>query len=199
MRFDQPARLLVPTIAIAAAIASALWVYRDAISKVLYPDEPTVNFKGGRVHFVQAEKRAVFVFHERTNAGFACPEPSPDVHANVDRAFKALDEAQANSVKDVSMHASLSLDATTKLVTDALMHRTQGLQVLRDMLFQACLANVRGDMSGLQYVNFVSNTLPKLTTSLIATELVTRHEAGVSSLSNADLQLFLNFLILNSQ
>ena len=54
-------------------------------------------------------------------------------------------------------------------------------------------------MSGVQYVSFVSATLPRLTTSLIATELVTRQESGAVKLSGADLQTFLNFLVLNSQ
>ena len=54
-------------------------------------------------------------------------------------------------------------------------------------------------MSGLQYVNFISTTLPKLTTSLIATELVTRQETSAKPMSNADLQVFLNFLLLNAQ
>jgi hypothetical protein len=186
-------------VAVVGVIAVVGWMYRDAISRVLSPDEQTVDFGGGRVHFVQAEKRAVFVFHERSNAGFACPEPSPDVRANVERAVKALSDVQAKNPNDGQIQAKQTMDATNKMITDSLMQRTQGLQVLRDMLFQACLANVRGDMSGLQYVSFVSNTLPKLTTSLIATEMVTRHEAGATTMSSADLQLFLNFLLLNAQ
>jgi hypothetical protein len=186
-------------IVVALGAGAVLWLYRDAISRVLSPDEQTIDFAGGRVHFVQAEKRAVFVFHERANAGFACPEPSPDVRANVDRVLKAASEAQGKGSKDSAVQAKQTVDLTNKIGTEGLIQRTQGLQVLRDMLFQACLANVRGDMSGLQYVNFVSTTLPKLTTSLVAAELVTQNGGSSSGLSNADLQVFLNFLILNSQ
>lgn len=173
------------------------YLYRDAI---FGGEEITVEYGGGKVHFVQADKRAVFVFHQRTNAGFACPEPSPDVRAAVERAAKALNEVQGKLPKDDgSVQLKSSLDLQRKLAMDAMMERTQGLQVLRDMLFQACLANVRGDMSGVQYVSFVSATLPRLTTSLIATELVTRQESGAGKLSGADLQTFLNFLVLNAQ
>jgi hypothetical protein len=181
-----------------AVVAGApAWIYRDAI---FGGEETTVEYAGGKVHMVQADKRAIFVFHQRTNAGFACPEPSPDVRAAVERAVKALNEVQTKMPKDDgSLQLKSSVDATRKVVTDSLMERTQGLQVLRDMLFQACLANVRGDMSGVQYVSFVSATLPKLTTSLIATELVMRQESGAVKLSSADLQTFLNFLVLNSQ
>lgn len=179
------------------AVAITAWIYRDA---VFGSEESTVEYAGGKVHMVQADKRAIFVFHQRTNAGFACPEPSPDVRAAVERAVKALNEVQTKMPKeDGSLQLKSSVDATRKVVTDSLMERTQGLQVLRDMLFQACLANVRGDMSGVQYVSFVSATLPKLTTSLIATELVTRQESGAVKLSGADLEKFLNFLVLNSQ
>jgi hypothetical protein len=180
-----------------AAPAIAALMYRDAI---FGKEEDTVEYEGGKVHLVQADKRAIFVFHQRSNAGFACPEPSPDVRAAVERAVKALGEVQSKLPKDEgSLQLKSTVDATKKLVTDSLMERTQGLQVLRDMLFQACLANVRGDMSGVQYVSFVSATLPKLTTSLIATELVTRQESGAVKLTGADLQTFLNFLVLNSQ
>lgn len=182
------------------------YLYRDA---VLGNEESTIEYAGGKVHMVQADKRAIFVFHQRTNAGFACPEPSPDVRAAVERAAKALNEVQSKLPKDdASGQLKSSMDIHRKLAMDSMMERTQGLQVLRDMLFQACLANVRGDMSGVQYVSFVSVTLPRLTTSLIATELVTRQESGAvgpvgtvapAKLSGADLQTFLNFLMLNSQ
>ena len=188
-------------VGIAGIVAAVVvgWLYRDAVVKMIQPEEPTIDFGGGRVHFVAAQKRAVFVFHERVNAGFACPEPSPDVRENTERLVKAVVDVQGKAPKDASFASKQGLDANTKVVTDALMQRTQGLQVLRDMLFQACLANVRGDMSGLQYVNFISTTLPKLTTSLIATELVTRQETSAKPMSNADLQVFLNFLLLNAQ
>ena len=186
-------KIVVPLLLVAVVAA----FYRDAI---FGPQDVTVDYDGGKVHLVQADRRAIFVFHQRGNAGFACPEPSPDVRATMERAVRALGEAQAQMPKgEGAAQLKSSMDATNKLVMDSLMERTQGLQVLRDMLFQACLANVRGDMSGVQYVSFVSATLPKLTTSLIATELVTRQEAGATKLSGSDLQTFLNFLVLNSQ
>jgi hypothetical protein len=180
-----------------ALIAALGFAYRTALSEVLTSAEHTVDYGGGKVHFVQADKRAVFVFHERSKAGFACPEPSPDVRSAVERAVKALTEAQAKLPQGGSAELKQTGEATNKVATESLMERTQGLQVLRDMLFQACLANVRGDMSGVQYVNFVSITLPRLTTSLIATELLTRQETEKFKLSSADLQVFLNFLVLN--
>ncbi len=181
-----------------ALVSAALWL-RDDIVGFVSPD--SVRYGGGKVYLVQADRRAIFVFHSRDNAGFACPEPSPDVRAAVDRALKTLTDAQLTAAKEQGTGgAKVSFEATQKLVTESLMERTQGLQVLRDMLFQACLANVRGDMGGLQYVDFVTKTLPRLTTSLIAAELVTRHETekGPAKMSGQDLQVFLNFLVLNN-
>jgi len=177
-------------------VAGVALIYRYGI---LPSDESTLEYGGGKVHFVQAEKRAVFVFNQPSNAGFACPEPSPDVRAAIDRVIKGFAEAKGNLPKEGSADLTATLDSTRKLVTESLMQRTQGLQVLRDMLFQACLANVRGDMGSLQYVNFISNTLPRLTTSLIATELLTKQDNEKLKLSSAELQIFLNFLILNMQ
>jgi len=196
---------LVIGVAVIGAVVALSFINRDLLMAKFAGNEHTVDYGGGRVHFVQADKRAIFVFHERSSAGFACAEPSPDVRTAVDRAAKAVSEAQARAAKLGDVKATTSAEATQKMVMDSLMDRTQGLQVLRDMLFQACLANVRGDMSGVQYVHFVSTTLPKLTTSLIAAELVTRAEGtpnvktGATQLSGADLQAFLTFLVLNSQ
>lgn len=174
-------------------------VFRDDMAAFLSPD--AVRYGGGKVYLVRADRRAIFVFNEQSNAGFACPEPSPDVRADVEHAVKTLVNFQRGVPKDQgSDSGSASVEGQQKILMAALMERTQGLQVLRDMLFQACLANVRGDMSGLQYVNFVSQTLPKLTMSLIATELVTKQdwEKGGLRLTGSDLQLYLNFLVLNA-
>jgi hypothetical protein len=84
------------------------------------------------------------------------------------------------------------------MITVALLQRSQGLQVLRDMLFQACLANLRNDMSGPQYVNFVTNTLPSLTSTLITAEMVTRESTGKAVFTGDDLKSFLTFVIGNN-
>lgn len=156
----------------------------------------TVNNQTSKVVVTQADKRAIFIFDNKSS-GYACPEPSPDVKADIDASVKALLDTSAKLPNDVSAAARAELDATRKLVTAALLQRSQGLQVLRDMLFQACLANLRGDMSPNQYANFVTSTLPKLTNTLITTEMIAKQDDGVTRLAGKDLEVFLNFLILN--
>ncbi len=142
---------------------------------------------------VQADRRAIFTFKEREKA-YACPEPSPDVKADVDMAVKSLASLGAKLPESVSADIKAELEANRKLITAGLLQRTQGLQVLRDMLFQACLANLRGDMKPEVYTSFVTQTLPKLTTTLIAAELLTKQENGKTALSGSDLKIFLSFL-----
>lgn len=156
----------------------------------------TVDGANSKVAITQADKRAVFLFDQKSNA-YACPEPSPDVKADVEGALKALLDTSAKVPDKLEGAAKLEFDATRKIVTAALLQRSQGLQVLRDMLFQACLANLRGDMSSIQYHSFISRTLPQLTMTLIAAEMVTKQDSGKPALTGEDLKLFLNFLVLN--
>jgi hypothetical protein len=142
----------------------------------------------------QADKRAVFTFEDK-NKAFACPEPSPDVRVDIESAVKALLEASANLPETITATAKSELDASRKLITAALLERSQGLQGLRDMLFQACLANLRGDMDRERYVLFVTNALPTLTATLITTEMVTKGNDGKPILSGPDLKELLSFVI----
>ncbi len=156
----------------------------------------TIDGERTKVLVTQADKRAIFTFDSKLSA-YACPEPSPDVKADVDAALKALLDVSAKLPDGTSATARTELDSTRKLITAALLQRSQGLQVLRDMLFQSCLANLRGDMSAQQYNSFVTVTLPRLTTSLIAMEMVTKQDQGRPALDHASLQVFLNFVLLN--
>ena len=156
----------------------------------------TVDTNKSKVLVLQADKRAIFTFPTRTT--YACPEPSPDVKADIEAALKSVAELSAKLPHDVTGNAKSEIEATRKMITAALIHRSQGLQVLRDMLFQACLANLRNDMSGPQYVNFVTNTLPSLTSTLITAEMVTRENTGKAVLTGDDLKYFLNFVIGNN-
>lgn len=156
----------------------------------------SVDNDKSKVLLLQADKRAIFTFPTRTT--YACPEPSPDVKADIEAALKSLAELSAKLPPDVTGAGKSEIEATRKMITTALIQRSQGLQVLRDMLFQACLANLRNDMSGPQYVNFVTNTLPSLTSTLITAEMVTRENSGKAVLTGDDLKYFLNFVIGNN-
>lgn len=155
----------------------------------------TVKNQNSQAVITQADKRAIFMFESRETA-YACPEPSPDVKADIESAVKALASASANLPQTVSADVKAELEANRKVITAALVQRSQGLQVLRDMLFQACLANLRQEMSPEAYTSFVAKTLPKLTTTLIAAEMVTKQDAGKVALAGPDLATFLNFLQL---
>jgi hypothetical protein len=157
----------------------------------------TINNDKSKVLLLQADRRAIFTFPTRTT--YACPEPSPDVKTDIESAIKHLGEVSAKLPNDVSVTAKSELEATRKMITAALLQRSQGLQVLRDMLFQACLANLRNDMSGLQYVNFVTSTLPSLTSTLITAEMVTRENSGKAVFTGDDLKSFLTFVIGNTK
>jgi hypothetical protein len=158
----------------------------------------SMNNDKSKVFVTQADKRAIFTFPNRI--AYACPEPSPDVKADVESAIKALLDASANLPNSITPAAKIELDTTRKLITASLLQRSQGLQVLRDMLFQACLANLRSDMDPTQYVNFVTATLPSLTITLITAEMVTKTKTNGDKavLGGADLKSFLQFVIGNS-
>lgn len=174
---------------VASMFMSGCSVLRDPNEVVV------VGGERNRILITQADRRAIFTYEDRS--GLACPEPSPDVKADVEAAVRALVDTTIKSADSLSAAAKSELEATRKMVTAALLQRSQGLQVLRDMLFQACLANLRGDMAPVQYHQFVTVTLPKLTTSLIAAEMVTRQDGDKPVLKGDDLKAFLNFLILN--
>lgn len=172
------------------SLLSACSTFNDPNSVV------TIDNDKSKVLLVQADRRAIFTFPSRT--AYACPEPSPDVKADIDSALKSLGEITAKLPNEVSATAKSEIETTRKIITAALLQRSQGLQVLRDMLFQACLANLRNDMSGQQYVNFVTNTLPHLTSTLITAEMVTRENSGKAVLNGQDLASFLTFVIGNN-
>ena len=177
---------------IIAFISVGCSVFRDPNSVV------TIDNDKSKLIITQADRRAIFTFPDKKDA-YACPEPSPDVKADIEAAVKALLEASAKLPQDITANAKTELDATRKLVTAALLQRSQGLQVLRDMLFQACMANLRGDMSPTQYVAFVSQILPNLTTTLIASEMLTKTDGGRQVLAGEDLKSFLQFVVGNTR
>ncbi len=144
---------------------------------------------------MQADRRAIFTFAGGT-AGRACPEPSPDVRADVESAVKGMFSASAAVPQGISAEAKGELDATRKLLTSALIKRSQGLQVLRDLSFQACLANLRGDLPGPQYMTFLTITLPRLTNSLITTELLGSMTADGKSLTKEVIETIVKYQVI---
>lgn len=175
---------------IAGSLLSACSTFGDSNSVV------SVDNDKSKVLLLQADKRAIFTFP--TRLAYACPEPSPDVKSDIDEVVKHMGELSAKLPNEISATAKTELEATRKIITAALLQRSQGLQVLRDMLFQACLATLRSDMSAQQYVQFITNTLPRLVTTLITAEMVTREHTGNLALKGTDLQAFLNFVIGNN-
>lgn len=136
------------------------------------PNSPKfVKNDDNQVILMQADRRAIFTF-DKGQSGRVCPEPSPDVRADVESTIKSLLSASATVPQGITAEGKAELDTTRKLITQALLKRSQGLQVLRDLLFQACLANLRGDLPAPQYLTFVTITLPRLTSTLITTELI---------------------------
>jgi hypothetical protein len=156
----------------------------------------TIGTEQSRMVIMQADKRAIFTFPNRQ--AYACPEPSPDVKTDIDTAIRSLAEVSAKLPNDITAAAKNELEATRKLVSASLLQRSQGLQVLRDMLFQACLANLRGDMDPKVYGSFVTVTLPSLTTTLITSEMVTKTNGATAVLTGNDLNSFLQFVIGNT-
>lgn len=149
----------------AVLLISGCGVFKD-------PNSPWSDTAGdSQVILMQADRRALFTY-AGGKAGRACPEPSPDVRADIESAVKGMVSGSAAIPQGITAEAKGELDATRKLLTTALIKRSQGLQVLRDLSFQACLANLRGDLPGPQYMTFLTLTLPRLTNSLITTELL---------------------------
>jgi|CXWL01.1.fsa_nt_gi hypothetical protein len=156
----------------------------------------SIDTTKSKMVIMQADRRAIFTFPDRL--AYACPEPSPDVRADVEAVIKSLVELSAKLPNDITATAKSELESTRKLVTASLLQRSQGLQVLRDMLFQACLANLRGDMDPKIYASFVTVTLPNLTTTLITSEMVTKANGEKAILGGDDLKSFLQFVIGNN-
>ena len=162
------------------------------------PNQPnTISDGGNRIILTQADRRAVFTFRDGPG-GRVCPEPSPDVQADITSALKGLIEGSASVPESISAEGQAQLEATRSLVTQALITRSQGLQMLRDLLFQACLANLRGDIPATAYVNFVTQVLPRLTSTLITTELVSRTSADGSGISPEALNILLQYQLVGS-
>src|SRR5688500_7662646 len=65
-----------------------------------------------RVVVTQADKRAIFMFGAKN--AYACPEPSPDVRADIDSTVKALLDVSAKLPDTTSATAKTELDATRK-------------------------------------------------------------------------------------
>jgi hypothetical protein len=157
----------------------------------------TIGNGHNNVILMQADRRAIFTFDDGAS-GRVCPEPSPDVKADIDAALNSLISGSANLPSTVSAEAKAELDATRKIITQALLTRSQGLQMLRDLLFQACLANLRGDLPGPQYLTFVTVTLPRLTSTLITTELVTRGSSDGKPLPEETVQAIMKYQLLTT-
>jgi hypothetical protein len=161
------------------------------------PNQPsTYGDKGTRIILTQADRRAVFTFEDDIG-GRVCPEPSPDVRVDTDATVESLLEASASVPESISATGRAEFDATRSLITQALVTRSQGLQMLRDLLFQACLANLRGDIPGPAYLDFVTVTLPKLTATLITTELLSRTSPD-GSISPEAINMLVQYQILAS-
>jgi hypothetical protein len=172
------------------ALLSGCAVFND-------PNQPsTFGDEGTRIILTQADRRAVFTFQDGVG-GRVCPEPSPDVRVDIDSTVESLLEASASVPESISAAGRAELDATRSLVTQALVTRSQGLQMLRDLLFQACLANLRGDIPGPAYLDFVTVTLPKLTATLITTELLSRTSPDVP-ISPEAINMLVQYQILAS-
>lgn len=184
----QPTKIKILTVSISLFLGGCS-VFKD-------PGIISIDSDKSKVLVTQADRRAIFTYPSR--AAYACPEPSPDVKADIDTTIKSLVEASAKLPNDITATGKSELEATRKVITAALIQRSQGLQVLRDMLFQACLANLRGDMDPKQYVTFVTNVLPNLTTTLITAEMVTKANGDKAILGGNDLQAFLQFVIGNN-
>jgi len=144
---------------------------------------------------MQADRRAIFTF-DKGKSGRVCPEPSPDVRADIESAVKGMVSGSANLPQQISSEAKAELDATRKLITEALLKRSQGLQVLRDLLFQACLANLRGDLPAERYLTFITITLPRLTSTLITTELISTMTADGKSLSKEIVEAIVKYQVI---
>jgi hypothetical protein len=161
------------------------------------PNQPsTYGDEGTRIILTQADRRAVFTFQDDIG-GRVCPEPSPDVRVDMDATVESMLEASAAVPESISAAGRAELDATRSLLTQALVTRSQGLQMLRDLLFQACLANLRGDIPGPAYLDFVTITLPKLTATLITTELLSRTSPDVS-ISPEAINMLVQYQLLAS-
>ena len=182
-------KVLLCTAFSAVLLTSGCSIFKD-------PNAPWSDIHdGNQIILMQADRRAIFTF-DSGRKGRVCPEPSPDVRADVESAIKGMFSGSATVPEGLSVEAKGQLDATRKVITAALLKRSQGLQVLRDLSFQACLANLRGDLPGPQYMTFLTITLPRLTASLITTELLGSMTAEGKSLPKEVIEAIVKYQIV---
>ena len=65
--------------------------------------------KKSQMVIIEADKRAIFTFPNR--AAYACPEPSPDVKADIETAIKSLVDVSAKLPNDITATAKSELEA----------------------------------------------------------------------------------------
>jgi hypothetical protein len=93
------------------------------------------------------------------------------VAANLTDSLKALLEGKGSVPEGISLDAKAQLEQTRQLAIQALITRSQGLQNLRDITYQACIAKLNGFITETQYAQIFRAALSG-TTALIAAELV---------------------------
>jgi hypothetical protein len=152
----------------------------------------TVDIGKPHAYFVEADKRVVVSYD---GAGIFCTEPSPDVKTDLSDTVKQLLEASAKLPNTVDASVKEQFERTSQMITTALISRSQGLQLQRDILFQACLAQLRGDISKETYTQIMRATLAS-SASVIVVELLAEATKQGHPLTDAQAQSILNFVML---
>ena len=102
-----------------------------------------------------AGRRTIFVRYRQNDgrADFVCAEPPPD-------ALQAYTNAIAAAIKEGgATGASLNLSRELSTSAAPLLYRSQGLQLLRDQMFNLCLMLMNGTLKPDAYNNRVTSLI----------------------------------------
>jgi hypothetical protein len=89
--------------------------------------------------------------------GRFCAEPPPDVAQNVAREIAS---ALNVKIKD-QVEFGGSFDSRSSIVAQILLARSQGIQYMRDSMFNLCLAHMNGMINNEQYLNQLEQTMAR--------------------------------------
>ncbi|WP_293368831.1 hypothetical protein [Nevskia sp.] len=162
-------------------------VFTPPIEKPIIEDKSHASGKGAKVAVFSttAARRSVLVqFPKGAVAGKVCAEAPPDT---ADALISSLTFAAGLKAKSAQAEGEAKAELNRQLATtvNALLDRSQGLQLFRDGAFHLCLAWQNGIIDGATYVSQYVVLLDK-TSALIGEEIKLKGSRTTEKAAKAD-------------
>lgn len=165
-------RIAISLTAIVAVLLTGCSAFTPPIEKPIIEDRSHASPAGAKVTVFSttAARRSVLVhFPQNSATGRICAEAPPDTADALISSLTFAAEMKGKSSK-AEVEATAELSRALTSTVNALLDRSQGLQLFRDGAFHLCLAWQNGTLSdadyGTQYIALLDKT-----SSLISEEL----------------------------